>query len=230
MIALFIIGAALGYALLGGVIPALVIGGFAASFPVAAARSREDARREAARDAWPRLLEAMRIQTGAVGRSIPQALFEVGKQSPPELRGAFDAAYREWLITTDFERTVSVLKTQLADPTADTVCETLLVAHQLGGADLDRRLSALVEDRVIDVHGRKDAQAKLAGARFARSFVLIVPFGMALAGASIGTGRASYDTPTAQLFVCIAIAIVIGCWVWAGRLMRMPEEHRVFPE
>ena len=70
-----------------------------------------------------------------------------------------------------------MLKDRLADPTADAACETLLVAHELGGTDLDRRLEALAEDRVQDAQGRKDARAKQAGVRFARRFVLIVPVG-----------------------------------------------------
>ena len=38
------------------------------------------------------------------------------------------------------------------------------------------------------------SQAKQAGVRFARRFVLIVPVGMAVAGLSIGTGREAYRT------------------------------------
>ena len=146
------------------------------------------------------------------------------------MRPAFAAAHREWLVSTDFARTVAVLKQRLADPTADATCETLLVAHELGGSDLDRRLEALVEDRIQDVQGRKDARAKQAGVRFARKFVLIVPLGMALAGMSVGSGRAAYATPTGQLAVVAGIAMVVVCWVWAGSIMRIPEEERVFGE
>lgn len=69
---------------------------------------------------------------------------------------------------------------------------------------------------------------KLVGVRFARRFVLIVPIGMAVAGLSIGTGRSAYQTPTGQLAVVAGIAVMGACWVWAGRLMRLPEEDRVF--
>jgi tight adherence protein B len=51
---------------------------------------------------------------------------------------------------------------------------------------------------------------------------------MALAGMSVGTGRAAYQTATGQALVVAAIAMVIGCWVWAGRIMVVPEEQRVF--
>jgi tight adherence protein B len=129
------------------------------------------------------------------------------------MQPAFAAAHREWLMSTDFPRTVAVLKERLADPTADATCETLLVAHGLGGSDLDRRLEALIDDRIQDVQGRKDARAKQAGVRFARRFVLVVPLGMALAGMSVGNGRSAYATPTGQLAVAIGIGAVVGCWV-----------------
>lgn len=227
-LSLVALGMVAGYAIFGGVLPAIAIGLFAGSFPVGSYRVRRTARRAASMDAWPRMLEELRILTSAVGRSIPQALFEVGRRAPNEMRSAFDAAHREWLLSTDFERTIRVLKAGLADPTADAACETLLVANEIGGTDLDRRLEALIDDRIQDTQGRKDARAKRAGARFARRFVLIVPAGMALAGMSVGTGRAAYQTPTGQALVVVALALVIVCWMWAGRIMTLPEEERVF--
>src|SRR5258708_9166933 len=133
MAALFVVGASVTFALFGGVAPALVIGAFAATFPLASYRARRDARRVEAREAWPRMIEEMRLLTGSVGRSIPQALFEVGRRGPSEMQPAFQAAQREWLVSTDFARTLAVLKLALADPTADAACETLLVAHEVGG-------------------------------------------------------------------------------------------------
>ncbi len=228
MATLSVIGMAVAFALFGGILPALVAGCFAATFPVASVRSRRERRRSEARDAWPRMIEEIRLQTGSLGRSIPQALFEVGRRAPAELRPAFVRAEREWLVSTDFGRTVATLKERLGDATADAALETLLVAYDVGGADLDRRLAALAEDRVQELQGRKDARAKQAGVRFARRFVLLVPLGMALAGLSIGTGRRAYQTAAGQLAVVLGLACVAACWVWAGRLLRLPEEERVF--
>jgi tight adherence protein B len=160
MAILSIVGSAGAFAVFGGVLPALVAGAFAATFPPASYRRRRATRLAKAQEAWPRMIEEIRILTGSLGRSIPQALFDVGRRGPDDLRPAFAAAHREWLLSTDFERTLQVLKDRLADPTADAACETLLIAHELGGADLDRRLAALAEDRMQDTHGRKDARAK----------------------------------------------------------------------
>jgi tight adherence protein B len=228
VVVLFVVGAVGAYALFGGVLPALIAGVFAASVPVSSYRARRRSRIAAARDAWPRLLEELRLLTGSVGRSIPQALFEVGRRGPVDWRPAFAAAEREWLLTTDLSRTTALLKDRLADPTADAVCETLLVAHEVGGSDLDGRLADLIEDQIIDLQGRKDAASRQAGVRFARRFVLLVPLGMTLAGLSIGTGRRAYETPGGQLAVVIGLVAVVLCWLWSGRLMRVPEQPRVF--
>lgn len=226
--ALAVVGGTLAWVLFGGPLPSIIAAAFAATSPAASYRARRERRRNEARDAWPRMIEEIRLLTGSLGRSIPQALLEVGRRGPAELRPAFAAAEREWLISTDFSRTCDVLKSRLADPTADATCETLLVAHEIGGTDVDRRLAALVEDRIQDLQGRKDAVSKQAGVRFARRFVLIVPAGMAVAGLSIGTGRAAYQTPLGQLLVAVGVAVVVACWVWAGRMMRLPREERVF--
>jgi tight adherence protein B len=226
--ALVAVGVVAGLAVFGGGLPALVLGACLGTAPVTSYRVRRQRRRTAAQEAWPRIIEEVRILTSSLGRSVPQAVFEAGRSAPESLRPAFAAAEREWLLSTDFERTVAVLKADLADPTADAAAETLLVAHEVGGTDLDRRLDALIEDRVIDVQGRKDARSRQAGVRFARRFVLLVPLGMALVGMSIGDGRAAYATPWGQVMVAVGLLTIVACWAWAGRLLRLPEEERVF--
>lgn len=223
-------GGIVGLVAFGAAVPALVAAACAGLAPAASYRVRRQQRQAAALEAWPRLIEEIRILTASLGRSIPQALFDAARSAPDELRPAFDAARREWLLSTDFARTLAVLKAGLADPTADAVCETLLVAHEVGGSDVERRLAALAEDRTIDVQGRKDARSRQAGVRFARRFVLLVPVGMAAVGMTVGTGRAAYASTWGQAFVAAGIVAVAGCWLWAGRLLRLPDVPRVFYE
>jgi len=118
-----------------------------------------------------------------------------------------DALARVLAAATSIERTVTVLKDRLADPTADATCETLLVVHEVGG-ELDRRLASLAEDRRRDLNDRRDAQARLAGARTARLFVILVPLGMAVAGLNVGDGREAYRSTVGQILVVAAILIL----------------------
>jgi tight adherence protein B len=228
IVVLFVVGALCAYVLFDGVLPALIAGSLAACIPVASYRARRRTRLADAAEAWPRMLEELRLLTGSVGRSIPQALFEVGRRAPEEWRPVFNAAEREWLLTTDFSRTTSLFKDGLADPTADMVCETLLVAHEVGGSDLEAKLQELIEDRLADLQGKKDAESRQAGVRFARRFVLLVPLGMTVAGLSIGTGRHAYATAGGQLAVAVGLLAVAACWIWSGRIMRVPQQPRVF--
>lgn len=228
LLLLLVVGSLTGLLLFGGPLPALACGVLAAALPVTAYRGRRERRREEVRAAWPRIIEEIRVLTGSVGLPIPQALFEAGRRSTEDLHRAFAAAEREWSVSTDFRRTLAGLRERLADPGADAICEMLLVAYEVGGPNLDRRLAALAEDRAQELQGRKDALARQAGVRFARRFVLLVPLGMALAGLSIGTGRAAYETPIGQVLVTAGVLATFACWLWAGRLMRLPETERVF--
>ena len=228
--AAFVVGAsALTWVLVAAPVPSLFAGLLVGAAPVALYRGRRRKLQEEAREAWPHLIEEIRLLTGSMGRSIPLALLEAGRKSTTApMQAAFGQAQREWLISTDFARTTEVLKARLADPTADATCETLLVAHEVGGADLDRRLGALLDDRSADLQDRKDARSRQAGVRFARWFVLAVPIGMALCGLSIGNGRAAYQTAGGQVAVLVAVGLTAVCWVWASRIMRLPDPQRVF--
>jgi hypothetical protein len=53
---------------------------------------------------------------------------------------------------------------------------------------------------------------------------------MALVGLGIGDGRAAYGTATGQVLVVAAIVVTLACWAWAGQIMRLPAERRVFAE
>jgi tight adherence protein B len=229
-------GASVGVGLLAGAVvatmigpglPAVVVAAVSACVPAAYWRRQRRRRQRVASDSWPRLIEELRVLTGSLGRSIPQALLEAGLRGPEEMRPAFLAAQREWALSTDVAPMVAVLKQQLADPTADATCETLLVAAEVGG-DLDARLAALAADRRQDVADRRDAEAKMAGARLARTFVVLVPLGMAIAGMGVGDGRAAYSTGQGQVLVAAGVLLVVACWWWAGRVMHLPTPERVF--
>ena len=215
-------------ALFGGVLPAVLTAIGISGAPIALYRKRRQKHLQDAQEAWPRIIEEIRLLVTNSGKSIPAALFIAGARAPASLRDGFEAAEREWLLTTNFERSIAVLKVAFCHPTGDTIAETLLGAYAVGGIDLERRLRDLSDDRIADLTARKDARAKQAGARFARAFVLAVPAGMALMGLGIGRGREAYQTATGQVLVAVAVLTVMACWFWASRIMVLPDERRVF--
>ena len=216
------------WTLFGGVIAPALVAVLAAAGPPRAAIQRRRQHAMNSWQAWPRLLAEVRILVAHQGQSIPAALFAAGAHAPEAMRHAFSDAARAWSLSTDFEAALSALKSSLADPTADAVCETLLAAHQIGGVRIDARLRALAEAAQAEAAARSDARAKQAGARFARSFVASVPAFMAVIGLSIGRGRQAYESPDGQLLVAFSVLAVAACWLWAGRIMAIPMRKRVF--
>ncbi|MGQ0744761.1 MAG: type II secretion system F family protein [Acidimicrobiales bacterium] len=205
-------------------VAALATAGFVASL----ATTRERRHQQEVASAWPALLEDVAMAAGCLGMSVPQALFEAGRRGPEELASAFAAAHRHWSVSTDFAASLEVLTTALEDPAADAAAETLLVAHEVGGNDLPRRLASLIAYRQADADIRAEADARQAGASFARRFVLIVPLGMALAGSAIGDGRAAYATATGQAAALAGVGLLAGCWFWSGRILAPAPGARVF--
>jgi tight adherence protein B len=106
-IAAAIVVALLSFVIFGAPLPAIVVGLLGATGPAAIYRNRRAKLRSQAREAWPRLIEELRVQTSSIGRSVPVALLDVGSRSTIQpMRKAFEAANREWLLTTDFTRTI----------------------------------------------------------------------------------------------------------------------------
>ena len=208
-------------------VPAVAVGLACATLPATLLRRRAARSMDAALDWWPRMIDEVRVRVGSAGQPIPQAFWAAGMEGPEAYRPAFAAARREWALSIDFASSLAVLKEMLADPTADVVCETVLVIHEVGG-DLDPVLEALGVDRRTDLRHRREAESRSAGARLARWFVLLVPAGMAFAGLNLGEGRDAYDSPAAQLATTIAVIMVAACWWWAARIMRVPAQRRVF--
>ena len=216
------------WALFGGFMAPTLAAACSAALPGRAMADRRRSRAANARQSWPRLLAEIRIGVAHRNQSIPSALFAAGAHAPADMRAAFEEAARTWALSTDFEASLRVLKHSLADPTADAICETLLAAHQIGGVRLDARLRALAEAAHSEAAARSDARAKQAGARFARSFVALVPGFMAVIGLSIGRGREAYQAPDGQWLAALSVLAVVGCWWWAGRIMAIPLRKRVF--
>lgn len=222
------VGGVAAWVLFGSLLASTVAAALSAGVPAGNAASRRKRRVQTARQAWPRMLAEIRVQIANRGRSIPAALFAAGTHAPLPMRAGFSSAARNWAFGTDFEASLRTLKAALRDPIADAVCETLLAAHQIGGVDLDARLRALAQAAQAEAAAREDARAKQAGARFARIFVLVVPAVMAFIGLSVGRGRAAYQMPNGQLLVALSLLAMAGCWLWAGRIMAIPQRRRVF--
>ncbi len=220
------VGAVMGFALFGSIAAVVALGLLAMQVPRhvrdRAARTQFDN----AIAAWPLVLEETRVRVSGSGQSLPAALFESGHTTA--LGPHLAAAGTTWGISTNFEKALKTLRSRVADPVTDSVVETLLAVYLAGAVNCDQRLSALIADRRDDLDARREAEARRSGVEFSRRFVLAVPAAMALVASLFGSGRQAFTTSTGQQLTVVAIATTAACWLWSGRLSRIPDRPRVF--
>lgn len=172
---------------------------------------------------WPRVLDEIRIRVATLGEPIPQAMFESAKGFEPQAAAIFDSNRVGWNLSGDFATVALSLQKDLDDARSQSVIQTLLLCHEMPSISTEARIDRLRSDRTWDLETSKEVESKLAGAVFARRFVLIVPVGMALAGAAIGGGRAAFSTTVGLTLSAFALLVLLLCWIWSSKLLGVPE-------
>lgn len=208
--------------------PAVALVGWVAGTyaPIAFHRARARRQRAARRQCWP---DAIELLAGAVraGDTLPGAVAVVADRGPEPLRPAFRALVSDHRISGDLAGALDRLGVVLADPTADRVVATLLIAHRVGGRELGRVLRTLGAFLREDLAVRKEVEARQSWTLVAARVAAAAPWLVVLLVASRPQGAAAYDTVTG-LFVLVggAVATVIGYRMMIA-LGRLPEEPRV---
>ncbi len=201
----------------------LVAGSYA---PIAFHRARGRSRRAARRQCWP---EAIELLAGAVraGDTLPVAVGVVAERGPDALRPAFRALVSDHRVSGDFAGALDRLGIALADPTADRVVATLLIAYRVGGRELGRVLRTLGAFLREDLAVRKEVEARQSWTLVAARVAAAAPWLVVLMVASRPQGAAAYDTVTGLLVLAGgAAATVVGYRIMVS-VGRLPEEPRV---
>ena len=140
-----------GIVVTGSLSVSVVFGLFASVGPrLLVARLRRK-RQADLRDLWPEVVDNL-ISGVRAGLSLPEALSSLGVRGPEPLREPFRRFGSDYRTTGKFGDCLDRLKTALADPVGDRVCESLRVAREVGGTDLGRLLATLSAFLREDAH------------------------------------------------------------------------------
>ncbi|GLY28405.1 type II secretion system F family protein [Kineosporia sp. NBRC 101731] len=210
-----------------GVLP--VTGCFAAIAgwaPYAAARGRARRRRQRFRELWPDVVDNLASGVRA-GLSLPEALGALGERGPEPLRPPFRAFARDYRLTGSFGDSLEALKSRLADPVGDRLCEALRITREVGGSDLGRLLRNLSMFLRDDARVRSELEARQSWTVSAARLAVSAPWLVLALLASKPESVQAYESSTGT----VVLAVGAGASVFAYRLMtvigRLPEEQRV---
>jgi tight adherence protein B len=219
-------GAAIAYVVVGSTAVALVALGAGGYAPIGYYRTRRRSTRRARQQCWP---EAIELLAGAVraGDTLPAAVALVAERGPMPLRPAFRALVADHRVSGDFVGALERLGIALADPTADRVVATLVIAHRVGGRELGHVLRTLGTFLREDLTIRKEVQARQSWTLVAARVAATAPWLVLLLVASRPQGARAYDS-LAGLVVLVggAIATIVGYRLMIA-IGRLPEEPRV---
>ncbi len=204
-----------------------LLSGFAAAFvPIALIRRRARIRRRELREVWPDAIDAL-LASVRGGYSLAESLCSLADQGPHVLRPAFAHFAGNYRVAGSFEDSLKVLTDELADPVADRVAASLLIAHQVGGRDLGtvlRTLSALLRE---DTRLRGELEARQSWTTNAARLAVAAPWITLLMLSTRPAALQAYRSPAgAVVLLCAALVSVLAyrVMVWIGRL---PDERRL---
>jgi tight adherence protein B len=194
--------------------------------PIAYYRSRRRATRRVRQQCWP---EAIELLAGAVraGDTLPAAVALVAERGPEPLRPTFRAVVADHRISGDFVGALERLGAALADPTADRVVATLVIAHRVGGRELGRVLRTLSGFLREDLAVRKEIVARQSWTLVAARVAAAAPWLVLVLVASRPQGARAYDSLAGLLVLAGGAAATVVGYRLMVALGRLPEEPRV---
>ncbi|MPZ69240.1 MAG: type II secretion system protein F [Actinobacteria bacterium] len=196
------------------------------TIPLSFLRARSQRRRRLFRDAWPDALASL-IASVRAGVSLPESCSALAERGPTELRNGFQALLSTYRSTGSFPNGIHSLTRTLADPIADRVGASLLLAHEVGGSDLVRVLRTTSDFVLEDARIRKEIEARWSWTVTAARVAAAAPWVVLIMMATRPEAARAYDSPSGMLVIAGGgMATFVGYRMML-RAARLPEERRL---
>lgn len=205
---------------------ALAFGLMAGYAPLALVRLRARRRRAVMRDLWPDAVDNIASAVRA-GLALPEALSQLGRRGPEELRPAFAAFAEDYRATGRFHDCLDGLKERLSDPVGDRLVESLRIAREVGGSDLGRLLRTLSSFLREDARTRAELETRQGWTVNAARLAVAAPWIVLAMLSARGESVQAYARPAGALVLAIGAAVTVAAYRLMVRLGRLPEDERV---
>ena len=174
------------------------------------------------RELWPEVVDNLTSGVRA-GLSLPEALSAIGVRGPEQLREPFRHFGTDYRTTGRFNDSLDRLKSALADPVGDRVCESMRVAREVGGTDLGRLLTTLSSFLRDDARTRSELLARQSWSVNAARMAVCAPWLVLVLLATQKETLAAYDTPTGTVILLIGAALSLLAYRLMIRIGRLPR-------
>jgi tight adherence protein B len=199
---------------------------FALYLPVVILRRMRRRRQVALREVWPEAVDNLGSAVRA-GMSLPEGLSALAVRGPAELRPAFARFASGYRASGRFGECLDLLAADLADPVGDRVCETMRVAHEVGGSDVGSVLRTLSELLRSDARTRAELETRQGWIVNAARLAVAAPWAVLLLLGTRSTTLDAYDSRGGALLLVIGAGVCVVAYRIMLRIGRLPEDQRV---
>lgn len=197
------------------------------AFVPGAVRKRRDRRIRAQRaHAWPEVIDSL-VSAVRAGMSLPEAIAAIGQRGPEQLRAEFVMFADDYRTTGQFETAIGALRSRLADPVADRVCEAMLIARDVGGTDLGRMLRTLGDFVRQDLRLRDEAAARRSWTVNGARLAIAAPWIVLVMLSTQPDVVSAYRTAGGVVVLSVAAGICVVAYWLMSRLGELSEPRRI---
>lgn len=220
-----VVAAAL-WAVSSAVVPSLTIGVVLAALPVPVLASAARRRTTAMREVWPEAVDHINSAVRA-GLSLPEALVQLSRKGPEELRPSFAEFALDYQASGDFASCLDRLKIRLADPVGDRIVEALRITRDVGGTDLGGLLRTLAAFLREDSRTRAELEARQSWTVNAARLALGAPWIVLGLMATRPEAAQAYDSAIGLVVIMVGAGVSLLAYRVMLLIARLPQDERV---
>lgn len=177
-------------------------------------------------DLWPDVVDDLASAIRA-GLSLPQAVSELCKSGPEQLRPAFQLCRDQYQATGDFNVGLNLIAQNLEDPQADKFVASLQIAHEVGGADLGVLLRTLSEVMREELVLRGEIVARQSWTVNGAKLAVAAPWVTALVLSTRDTAVNVYMSASGLRMLSACAVISVFAYLAMMKLAELPKEKRL---
>lgn len=195
------------------------------AIPIAVLDAARTRRWAVATAAWPDIIDSVRMALRS-GVALHEAMSAASPQVPVDWRQSWNRAVTDLARGTATVDALRLFRASRADPIADRVCDSISIAHELGGAELPRVLEELARSIRDEIRLRREASARQSWVRHAARLGSVAPWVVVvlLGGRPENRDVFASAAGTALLVGCAGATVV--AYVLMIAIGRLPEPER----
>jgi tight adherence protein B len=219
----FIIASLFSHSLLIAIAFAL----FIAIFIFIAQKRGGSKRKSAIHGACPEMIDIL-ISGVQSGLSLNESLAGLAQRGPDVFKDDFQRFTENLYRDGNFNNALIEVKETIAHPSFDQIVEALLIARELGGAELLTILRLLGKFIREDLSLRREIEVKQNWIMNSAHLSAAAPWILLLLLSTQPSTSQSFSTPAGLFILGAGLGITAIAYLWMNSLSRLPDPNRIF--